>query len=143
MEYYCYGYDFDDFKALSQKHFEAGLRLHWVGVEDGPEFTAVWRPGKGAEYWYYTNEWEDFVKRNNTHKKNGLRLDCVDKTHKPGHYMGVVHPGSGDEFVDFMGFNAIKEKNKEMAKKGMELKVLRRLTYDDGGPFPDLDGLSH
>ncbi|MBO9703313.1 MAG: hypothetical protein J7604_24070 [Sporocytophaga sp.] len=142
-EFYCYGLDFDEFKALDKKHFDNGLRLNWIAVEDGPEFTAVWRPGNGAQFWYFTSEWEDFVQRNKNHKKNGLRLTCVDKVHEHGHYMGVVRPGNGDEFVDFMSFDAIVEKNKEMKKKGMELKVLRRLFYDDSGPFPDLEGLSH
>lgn len=67
-------------------------------------------------------------------------LSCLHKMHPPGKYIGVVHPGSGDQSFNFMGQEAIADENGKLAKKGMALSVIRRLHYNDGGLFPDLDG---
>jgi hypothetical protein len=138
--YYCYGEDFDTFKQLDKQHFDGGKRLRWVSVDEGPSFAAIWRTGSGSQFWYYTTTFNDFIARNNEHKAQGLMLECVDKTHDPGHYCGVVRPGSGDQHVDFLGHEAIVEEDKKMAKQGMALCVIRRHYYNDGGLFPDLGG---
>jgi hypothetical protein len=137
--YFCYGEDINTFKLLDQQHFAAGLHLRWIGLDE-PGFSAIWRPGTGAQHWYYTTTFNDFISKTNSFKQQGQTMTCVDKAHEPGHYGGVVKAGTGDEHVDFMSYESISETDKQMAKRGLELSVIRRLTYNDGGLFPDLDG---
>lgn len=138
--FYCFGEDIDTFTKLDKKHFDHGLRIHWIAVDDDPGFSAIWRPGTGAQFWYFTTSWGDFDELNKAHQRNGMFLTCVDKMHDPGRYVGVVRPGSGDQSVNFTSHEAVAEENAQFAKKGMELKVIRKLYYDDSGLFPDLRG---
>ncbi|HEY4150319.1 MAG TPA: hypothetical protein VGM41_15375 [Chitinophagaceae bacterium] len=139
--FYCFGEDFEGFKKLDKKHSEHGLRIHWISIDDDPTISAIWRPGTGGQFWYLTASWSEFSALNDAHKGAGLLLSCLHKTHDPGVYIGVVHPGTGDQVFDFaVQHKGLVGENEELAKKGMELKVLRRLHYDDGGLFPDLRG---
>ena len=138
--FYCFGEDTEKFKKLDKQHFDNGLRLHWISIDDDPTVSAIWRPGTGGQFWYLTDSWNEFSELNNAHKDAGMFLSCLHKMHDPGRYFGVVNPGSGNQSFNFMEHEGIVEENEKLGKNGMALTVIRRLHYDDGGLFPDLDG---
>lgn len=139
-DFYCYGEDIEKFEKLDKQHFNNGLRLNWISIDDDPTISAIWRPGTGGQFWYLTASWNEFKELNNAHKDANMFLTCLHRMHDPGRYFGVVRPGSGDQEFDFISSHeGVVEEDEKWGKKGMELKVIRRLHYG-GGPFPDLGG---
>lgn len=60
-------------------------------------YTAVWRPGSGAQWAHPGLSWADFKTQDTTYFNQGLRI--VDFEIEAGKYTGVWRPGSGAQWI--------------------------------------------
>lgn len=83
-----------EFKEQDQQHFDNGLRLVDVRVDDG-QYAAVWRAGSGSQWWNTGMTLGQFKKQDEKHFDNGQRL--VDIEVENGRYTAVWRAGSGSQ----------------------------------------------
>ena len=70
------------FKAQDKIYFDQGLRLSVLEIENG-KYTAVWRPGSGAQWWQSQLGFSDFKTEDTAYFRQGFRLGFVELQDNP------------------------------------------------------------
>ena len=82
----------DEFKQKDSKHFDDGLRLVDIEIDDG-KYAGVWQPGTGTQ-WVRIDMTEDqFVDQDTTYFDEGLRITDIELVGSK--YAAVWRPGTG------------------------------------------------
>ena len=76
-------------------YFDQGLRLVDIDVQDG-NFTAVWRPGLGGQWWVTGWNDADFKAKDKEYFDQGFRLVCL-RVHS-GKITAVWRSGTGTQW---------------------------------------------
>ncbi len=122
-QYWVTGLNYNDFKAKDTDHFNAGLRMVSMRVQNG-SFSAIWHPGSGAQHWVTGYNYNDFKAQDTTYFNAGLRM--VDIEVQGGNFSAVWRPGSGAQhWVTGFHFNDFKAQDTTYFNAGLRLVCLR------------------
>jgi Peptidase family M23 len=122
-QYWVTGLNFNDFKTQDTAHFNTGMRLVSMRVQNG-SFTAIWHPGSGAQHWVTGLSFNDFKAQDTAYFNAGLRL--VDIEVQGANFSGVWRPGSGAQhWVTGLNFNDFKTQDTAYFNAGLRLVCLR------------------
>lgn len=125
------GMSIHEFKAQDSKYFEMGLRLASIDIfrySDIPQkfsYTAVWRPGSGAQYWQAGMSVAAFKTADAKHFKEGRRIELFDIQN--GRVFAVWRAGSGAQhWATGMSANQMKSEDAKHVKNGLRLVALKK-----------------
>jgi hypothetical protein len=125
------GLDLDELKAKDAEHFNNGLRIVRLQVDDGgDDCTVLWRAGSGAQFWKSRRTVAQFKGIDDDFFKKGLRIQSI---HVDGDskITACWRPGTGAQFWQAgMTFTKLKDKTTEMAGKGLLLFRVARYGSD-------------
>lgn len=128
------------FKKYDDQKFAEGFRIKSVDVYDYSEscglgctrrayqYTAVWEPGSGAQYWRAGMSGASLVDYTNTYHTQGLRIAALAVS-SDGKYTAVWRPGTAAaRIVTAMSSSALNSKSSELWSQGFNMTQL--VTYD-------------
>ena len=130
------GMSINQFKANDRKYFKQGLRLSSVDIyrySDIPKrysYTAVWRPGGGAQWWRSGMSIGQFKSQDRKYFKQGLRISSIDI--QDGKVLAVWRPGVGSQWWrSGMSSGQFKSQDRSYFKRGFRLQHLVRHGRND------------
>lgn len=125
------GMSIESFKSQDAKYFKQGLRLVSIDIfryQDLPKkysYTAVWRPGKGAQYWRSGMSVKAFKAEDQKQFNQGRRIALLDIQN--GNVFAVWRPGSGAQrWRTGMTAAQMKSEDAKHFKNGLRIAMLKK-----------------
>lgn len=126
------GMSTDTFRAQSKEHFDDGFRLVSIAAHrtsDVPRryaYTAVWRPGSGAQRWRMGMTTKQLESESLERFRAGQRISCIERR-DDGQIWAVFHPGQGAQWWrSGMSWNQLRTEDTRRFGEGMRLVAIKR-----------------